>query len=135
MSRAAIAIVVLHLLVSVIHGAAHNVLAINLSGWQNAYVLSIITILPLVAALLIWRRRAVGFMLLLLSMFGSLVFGVYYHFIFVSPDNVAFLPHHTWTLPFQLTAWLLAVIEAAGVVIGLRGITRRQPEQLQSDIS
>lgn len=129
MSRAAIAIVLLHLLVTIIHGAAHNVLAINLSTWQDAYVISIIIMLPLIAALLIWRRRAVGYMLLLLSMFGSLVFGIYYHFIFVSPDNVAYLPHHAWTFPFQLTACLLAIIEAAGVVIGLRGITRSQPEQ------
>ena len=125
MSRAAIAIVLIHLLISLVHGAAHNALLITLSSWQNVYVLTMITILPLVAAVLIWRRRSVGFVLLFLSMFGSLIFGVYYHFIFVSPDNVDHLPHHTWTVPFQLTAWLLAISETAGVVIGMRGATRR----------
>jgi len=55
-------------------------------------------------------------------MFGSLVFGGYYHFIAAGPDNVAELGHHTWTFPFQLSAVLLGVVEAAGAAIGLAGL-------------
>lgn len=60
--------------------------------------------------------------MLLLSMAGSLLFGGFYHFIAAGPDNVASLTTHPWTHTFQLTAWLLALTEAAGVVIASVGL-------------
>lgn len=125
MRRLAITIVLLHLLISLVHGSAHDALRIQMSSWQNVYIYSIILILPLVAAVLIWRRRAVGFMLLFLSMLGALIFGGYYHFVLAGPDNISHLGPHAWALPFQITAFLLAITEAAGVVVALRAITRR----------
>jgi hypothetical protein len=79
-------------------------------------------VLPLVAVVLLWRRSALGFPLLFGSMLGSLLFGAYYHFIAAGADNVASLPPHAWALPFQVTAVLLALTEAAGVVVGAVGL-------------
>ena len=120
-----IAIVVLHALITVPHGMAHSNLGIRMNLWQNLYILVVINILPLLAAVLIWRRRRTGFLILLFSMAGSFLFGVCYHFIAAGPDNVASLPVDPSTHTFQLTAVLLALSEAAGFVLGLAGFSRR----------
>ena len=118
-------IVLLHLLITIPHGLAHGELRIEMSTWQNVYILTVINILPLVAAVLIWRRKRLGFTLLLISMVGSLLFGLAYHFIAAGPDNVAFVPPHPWTHTFRLTAVLLAVSEVAGIVAGAVGLSRQ----------
>lgn len=114
---------------NLVHALAHSGLYIYMSRWQNVYILVVILALPLVSGFLLWRRPeriAVGFFLLFLSMLGSLVFGGYYHFIAPGPDNVAWLTEHSWTVPFQITAVLLALTEAAGAIVGLLGIFARR---------
>ena len=118
LERAGIAVIALHLLVGIVHSVAHSALEIYMATWQNAYILVVITVLPLVAAFLLWRRSPLAFHLLFISMLGSLIFGGYYHFLAPGPDNVSELGHHVWTFPFQLSAILLAVLEAAGATIG-----------------
>ena len=49
-------------------------------------------------------------------------FGVYYHFIATGSDNAFTLPASSWTLTFQLSAWLLAITELGGAIIGLLGL-------------
>jgi len=120
-----IVIVLLHLLITVPHGLAHGELQIQMSLWQNLYILIVINLLPLVAAVLIWRRKRLGFKLLLISMAGSFLFGLFYHFIAAGPDNVASVAGHPSAHTFQITAVLLAVSEAAGVVAGIMGLTRQ----------
>jgi hypothetical protein len=93
--------------------------------WQNIYIFVVILIAPIVAAVFIWIRRRSGFALLTISMIGSFVFGVYYHFIATGSDNAFTLPASSWTLTFQLTAWLLAITELGGVVIGFLGLSNR----------
>jgi hypothetical protein len=118
-AAAAIVIILLHLLVATVHGVAHSKLQINLSLTQKLFVLVVITIAPLVAmVLLLLRAFAAGAALLVFSMSGALVFGVLYHFIFITSDHVMHVPRMTWSLPFQITAAMLAIIEAAGVLIG-----------------
>lgn len=124
--RVGIAIVLLHLLLNIAHGAAHTNLHIEMNNWQSVYILLGILVLPLVAAVLLWKRLPLGFPLLLGSMLGSLIFGGYYHFIAVGADNVASLGPHPWSLPFQVTAVLLALTEAAGVVVGVVGLRHRK---------
>jgi hypothetical protein len=123
--RTGIAIVLLHALVGVVHSAAHSALHIYLSSWQHAYIFVVIIAVPLVAGILLWRRSGKGFLLLFISMLGSLLFGGYYHFVLPGPDNVSSLMAHPWTFPFQASAVLLAVTEAVGVVVGLIGILNR----------
>ena len=113
----------LHLLASTLHSAAHLNLHIEMNTWQSVYILSVILVLPLISAVLLLRKRArIGFWLLFCSMLGSLLFGGYYHFVAAGADNVASLGDHAWAPAFQLTAVLLALTEAAGMVIGAVGL-------------
>ena len=76
------------------HGNAHTELAIALSPENNAFVLIVIFIAPLVAASIVWTRFAlVGLWMFFLSMLGALLFGAYHHYILVSTDNIGHLPH------------------------------------------
>ena len=121
LERAGVIIIALHLLVSLVHGAAHNSLHIDLEPWQTVYILVVITIAPLLSGVLLWRRARVGFLLLMCSMLGALIFGGYYHFIAAGIDNVASVGAHSWGQTFRVTAVLLALTEAAGVLTGVAG--------------
>ena len=126
LARLGVILVALHFVVSVVHGAAHLDLHIGLKTWQTVYVLVIISALPLVSGFLLWRRARSGFLLLLFSMLGSLVFGGYYHFIATGADNVTELGLHAWSAPFQVTAVWLALTETAGVLTAVLGLLRKQ---------
>lgn len=117
---AAAVIVVAHLVVSLLHGAAHAGAAVPLSALQNAFVWIVIFAGPLVALWMIGTGRRYGPELLALTMGGSLVFGIVNHFVIESPDHVGHITSQAWRLPFQLSAAGLAVLEAAGTVAGLR---------------
>jgi CHASE2 domain-containing sensor protein len=116
-----------HFLISIVHGLAHSRLHIDMNAWQTVYILLVITVLPLISALMLWRSRTTsGFYLLLASMLGSLLFGGYFHFVAVGADNVGSLGLHSWARPFQVTAVLLAVTEATGILTGLVGVIKTQ---------
>ena len=127
LKRFGVLIVAFHFLVGLVHGTAHSRLHIDMNLWQSAYILLVITLLPLISGFLLWRAASKrGFLLLLTSMLGALLFGGYYHFIAVGADNVASLGSHSWARPFQVTAVLLAITEAAGVLTGLFGVLKKQ---------
>ena len=117
--RAWVAIaVVAHLVVVLFHGQAHTRLGVGLSDWQQAYVLAVIVIAPLVAlALSFTRYGTAGLWLLLASMLGSLIFGGIYHYLIVSPDHVGHLPPGDARGAFRFTALLLLVTEVIGVIV------------------
>jgi hypothetical protein len=118
--------VALHAAVSTVHGIAHQRLAVGLSPAQKLFVLALITVAPVLAAALLWTRwLRYGVYLLLLSMTASLIFGVVNHFIIVSNDHVQHLSAGAWRAPFQLTAVLLAVIEALGCWMAVRMLKGR----------
>ena len=54
------------------------------------------------------------------SMAGSLAFGLLYHFLVPGPDNVFTQPPGPWRAAFVVTAVLLALLQAAGALVGLR---------------
>jgi hypothetical protein len=124
--RLSVLIVAFHFLVSLVHGMAHSRLHIEMNLWQSVYILLVITLLPLISGLLLWRGARGGFVLLTISMLGSLIFGGYYHFIAVGADNVSSLGSHPWSPAFQVTAVLLATTEVAGVLTGLLGVLKKQ---------
>lgn len=119
--QAATLIVVAHLAVNLIHGAAHSGAAVPISPLQNAFVWIVILAGPLVALWMIRTGRRFGPELLALTMGGSLIFGIVNHFVIESADHVAHITSDTWRLPFQITAVGLVLLEAAGVVVGIRG--------------
>jgi hypothetical protein len=62
-----------------------------------------VLVCPLVAIGLMWTaEKRLGFTLLTLSMFGSLLFGLYHHFLVASPDQVRSQPASPWGIVFVL---------------------------------
>ena len=119
----ATAAVLAHLIVSIFHGYAHTQLGVGLNAWQNWYVLIVITVAPLVSLILIWtRHRRLGFLMLAISMAGSLLFGGYYHYVEISPDHVSHLPPGDAQGMFKLTAGLLVATEVIGLFSGVLGL-------------
>lgn len=113
---AATVLVLVRFAVLVVHGGAHSHLNIGVSAWQKAFIAIIIFVTPLIATMMLWTRaRKLGVVLLGLSLAGSLVFGVSYHFVIAGPDNALGPYHSDWESAFRATAVLLALIEASGL--------------------
>jgi H+/gluconate symporter-like permease len=114
---AASGVILLNLLVSGVHGWAHQQLGVELAPWEQSFVVVAVVAGPLLALVLYWtpfRRAAAAF--LFLSMTAALAFGVHHHFIVPSPDHVSHLPPGDTQSLFVVTAVLLAVAEAIGVL-------------------
>jgi hypothetical protein len=116
----AIAVVLIHFLVLVLHAIAHSRLGIPLSDAQKLFVGVVVVALPLVAAFILWKGdRRSGSALLTTSMSGALIFGVYFHFVLPGPDHVG----HPW-MPggagdlFDETAIELMSLEALATLLG-----------------
>ena len=119
--------VAVHAVIAAFHGAAHSELGIQMSPAENAFIDSVIVAAPIVAAVGLWTRFAsAAASLLAVAMAGSLLFGVYHHYIAISPDHVAHLPAGSAQGVFRATAVLLVLSEAAGIVIGASGTLRLQ---------
>ena len=82
---------------------------------QSLFVVLVTFILPVVAAVLILKSkfRRASLWLLLISMAASLAFGVYNHMLASGSDNIFVAKQGILGRTFQLTAILLAIIEAA----------------------
>ena len=114
------AIVVAHLLLSIAHGLAHLELHVGLVRPDVIFVILVVLLLPLVAMGLVWTaEKRLGLILLSLSMSASLLFGVYHHFMVMSPDHVRSQPPNPWGLAYVLTAYGLSITEAIGTYLGV----------------
>jgi len=114
-------LVAVHLLVTVWHGRAHAALAVTLSPLQNAFVLAVIVLAPILAAILVWTRYLrMGAWVFFLSMLGSLLFGAWHHCVVVSADNVHHLPGggSGAQSSFIQSAGLLALLELGSTLYG-----------------
>ena len=125
----AIAVVVLNAVVLLAHGSAHRSLGVLLSPWQEAFVYGVIVPGPILALVLVRRHPRHGYTLLLATMLGSLFFGVYHHFIAVSPDHVAHLPPGDSQPLFRATAVLMACLELAGAAVAAVALARLARER------
>ena len=118
-------VVVIYALVNVGHGLAHHDLAIQLASWQSVFVALSFVVGPIVAAILLWTSRSLlGTRILVVSMAASLLFGTYYHYIAVSPDNIAYLPAGDGQGLFRSTALLLVISQVLGLAVGVWGWLR-----------
>lgn len=113
---------------NVLHAISHvgqEVLA--LEAWQWMYVICVIFIAPVLAAVLLWTPyRLAGAWLLLASMAGSFLFDVSYHFVIPGPDNVFTLQPGAWLAPFWASSVLLVAVSGLGTVIGGWAVTRNR---------
>ena len=126
----AIVTLVVHAVVGVLHELAHRDLGIELTQVQTLFVNLVILAAPVVAVVLLWSRaQTAGALLFAGAMAASLLFGLYYHYVLVSPDHVSHLPDGDLQTAFRITALLLALVQALGAAVGLRGIALcRSPE-------
>src|SRR5829696_969431 len=118
----AIAVVVFHFAVVVLHAIAHEVLPVKATPAQLAFIVPVIIVAPVLAGFLLGKFEKFGTILLTASMLGSFVFGVYYHFIVDTIHHVAHVAHLQplfWSQMFQITAYLLAISEVFGTALGL----------------
>jgi hypothetical protein len=114
------AVVLIDAVVSILHGLAHAKIPVPLSSLQQLFVNIVIVAAPAIALLLLWTPlQQLGASLLLGSMTGALMFGIYNHFIAISPDHVSQIPFTKWGWLFQFTALLLVVTESLGYAVAL----------------
>ncbi|MGA2589014.1 MAG: hypothetical protein ABSH32_03790 [Bryobacteraceae bacterium] len=125
-ARYVTAIVLAHLLVNIVHGAAHQQLHIGLSLVETLFVGVVILACPLLAMVLLWTsQQRLGLILLALSMAGSLVFGLCHHFLMTGPDHVGEQAAGPWATTFAVTSYLLLLTEAIGTDAGIRFLYRK----------
>jgi hypothetical protein len=100
--------VVLATAINLTHTVSHvgqNVF--SLEAWQWVYVIVVIYLAPIVAAVLLWTPlRLAGARLLLGSMAGSLASDCAYHFLIPGPDNVFTLERGWRRSGCQPYSWL-----------------------------
>ena len=114
-------LVAVHLAASLWHGSAHTHLGIELSTAKTAFVFAVILVAPIVGAALVWTRFIrIGLWVFFLSMLGAFLFGVYHHYVFVSPDNISHLPSGSpeFHSQFITTAGVIAALELASALYG-----------------
>jgi hypothetical protein len=129
MKVTALVVVAIHFVVVVLHSIAHQVLPVNASSAQLAFIVPVIVVAPVVAAIMLPKFEKAAMVLLTASMLGSFLFGVYYHFIADTIDHVAHVAHREplfWSQMFLTTSYLLAITEAAGLVVGLLSLLRQK---------
>jgi hypothetical protein len=119
------AFVVLHLMTSIVHGAAHVGAHVQLSLAGSLFVFIVILAGPLVGLALMWRAERAGGWVIALAMAGSFIFGLLNHFVFASPDHVAHVASQ-WRPLFATTAALLALTEAQGCGLALRLVQKTE---------
>jgi hypothetical protein len=113
------AVVLTHLVVSMVHGIAHARAQVPLSPAANMFVYIVILAGPLVGLALTWPAQQLGSWVVATTLAGSLVFGLVNHFVLSSPDHVAHVAPD-WRPLFTATAILLAVTEALGSGLAIR---------------
>jgi hypothetical protein len=134
-ARSATIVVAIHAIVVVLHGLAHQKVPVPISWLQSLFVGVVIVIAPIAAVGLLWTRfEAVGRWLFLGSMAGALLFGIYNHFIVMSPDRISEIPFAGWGAIFQVTAILLMVTEGLGCGVGLWASNPMRVKAVQSQI-
>jgi hypothetical protein len=120
MTRARIlgTVVLVHLVISIVHGRAHAGANVPLTPAATLFVYLVILAGP-IAGMAVWPRRPrTGALIVAAAMAGSLVFGLVNHFIIDGSDHVAHVAAE-WRSLFGVTAALLVVCEAAGAALGI----------------
>jgi ABC-type xylose transport system permease subunit len=112
------ALILAHLVVSIVHGAAHGGAHVPMSLAANLFVATVIVAGPLVGLALAWRAERFGSWVIATTMAGALAFGGVNHFVIAGPDHVARV-NDDWRLLFTITAVLLAVTEGLAFALAL----------------
>lgn len=117
-------VVLVHLGITMAHGAAHNGAHILMSPAANLFVFVVILAGPLVGLAVSWRSARLGSLIIALTMASSLVFGFVNHFLLESSDHVLHV-EAPWRMLFGTTAALLAITEMLGLGVAIRLVRQR----------
>jgi hypothetical protein len=129
-ARYGTAIAVIHTIANGIHGLAHIEIPVPLSLFQSLFVGIVIALIPIVAAVLLWTQfYQIGSWLLLGSIAGSLLFGIYNHFMVISPDHVSQISFAGWGMVFQVTAILIVIVDGLGCGLIIWALKTIQPPE------
>ena len=126
--RYAILVVLAHKVINAIHGIAHQQLGVSISDFQSAYVFIVTLVAPIVAVIMLLlflnkpKILLAGAWLLLVSMLASLLFGIVYHIVIPSSDNIFTVMQNPslYSVIFTSTAVLLLIVEGIGTWVGAK---------------
>jgi len=125
--RYAILVVLAHIVINAIHGIAHQQLGVSISDFQSAYVFIVTLVAPIVAVIMLLfldkpKILLGGAWLLFVSMLASLLFGVVYHIVIPSSDNIFTVMQNPslYSVVFTSTAVLLLIVEGVGTWVGAK---------------
>lgn len=124
--RYAILVVLAHIIITGMHGIAHQQARVSISDFQSAYVFLVTLAAPIAAAVMLFLNKPKiqlgGAWLLLVSMLGSLLFGLVYHILLPSSDNIFMVMQNSSldSVVFTSTAILLVIVDGAGTWVGVR---------------
>ena len=114
------ALVIAHLVGNMWHGAAHDTLEINLPDLKMMFVYVVILAAPLIGLGLLWfNKELIACWFVGVSMLGSVLFSVYHHYVWISEDNVDYLPPGTPEAHahFANSAELIALLALAAALL------------------
>jgi hypothetical protein len=118
-------VVIAHLAISVLHGAAHAQAHVPMSRAANVFVFVVILAGPLIGLAWTWHSVRIGAWLIAGTMAASLVFGLANHFLLSTPDHVSHVDPR-WRPLFATTAVLVAITEALGTALAIRLVRERR---------
>ena len=123
-------VVVMHAIANGLHGLAHIEIPVSLSLLQSLFVGVVIALAPIIAVVLLWTHfYRIASWLLLSSIAGSLLFAIYNHHIVISPDHVSQVSFEGWGLLFQVTAYLMLIVDGLGCWISVLALRTTQPPE------
>lgn len=120
-----------HLGITMWHGGAHEALGVSLPAWKLGFVYLVVLLAPTLAGIAVWTRFThAALALFFVAMLGSFMFGVYHHYVAVSPDHIHHLPGPAGAATqsfIQSAAWLAAVELLGSMCVGVMLTRRRLP--------
>lgn len=116
--------VFLHLLVAGTHGVMHQLVPVPLTTFQTVYVGLVVVLAPLVGAALVPLHFPLAAVVVFASMLASLLFGVVFHFVLETIDNVWCVPPSPWRPLFVISAIATAASELFGTAVGALATVR-----------
>ena len=124
-TRWLVATVLIHLVLVLVHGAAHAGAEVTMAVGANLFVFLVIVAGPLAGLLVMRVSRRIGCWTIAATMLGALVFGIVNHFVLISPDHVSHVSTQ-WRGIFASTAVLLAFSEGIGGVLAIGAAPERR---------
>ena len=113
------ALAAVHLIVTIWHGELRRELAAALSPGQSFFTYLIFILVPFLAAGLLWTRHMrLALWLFVSAVSASLVFGIYYRYVLISPEYIHRLPAGAGAAHarFAVSAAIRALIDLASAL-------------------